>query len=129
MGTRSRLNATLQTLSGRLHAVREVVLWAVRLRTRHRVINHSMQPAVEAGDYLLVNPGAYRRSLPQPGDMVLARHPIESDTTITKRVASISERGVELVSDNPDRGQDSRHFGPVPLPLLRGQVTCVIRQN
>ncbi|MFK8032023.1 MAG: nickel-type superoxide dismutase maturation protease [Gammaproteobacteria bacterium] len=128
MGTGSSLShILLQTLPGRLRAVREVVLWAMRLRTRHRVVNHSMQPSAEEGDYLLVNPRAYRRSRPQPGDVVVARHPFDSGVTVTKRVARVDEHGVELASDNPGAGQDSRHFGSVPFSLLRGQVTYVIR--
>ena len=127
MGTRGLADSGSPALSGRLRAVREGVLWLLRLRTRHRVVNASMEPTAKDGDYLLVNPRAYRRRHPAPGDVVIARHPIDADTIITKRVASVADCGVELASDNPDRGQDSRAFGPLPLDLLRGQVTCIIR--
>ena len=127
MGTGGIIKLSRYTFSGRLHAVRECLLWVLQLRTRHRVVNTSMTPTATAGDYLLVNPTAYRTSRPVPGDVVLARHPLDSTLTITKRIASVSESTVELVSDNPDCGQDSRHFGPLPIALLRGQVTCIIR--
>ena len=126
MGVGGIINAIRETFPGRLRTVRETLLWMLRLRTRHQVVNLSMEPTVSPGDYLLVNPHAYRQSPPVPGDLVIARHPFE-DVVITKRVTEVVNDRVVVASDNLDFGQDSRHFGPLPLALLRGQVTCVIR--
>ena len=126
MGAGGIISAFRETIPGRLRAVRETLLWVLCLRTRHRVVNRSMEPTVSPGDYLLVNPNAYRRSLPVPGDLIIARHPFK-DVVITKRVTEVVSDQVLVASDNLDAGQDSRHFGPLPLALLRGQVTCVIR--
>ncbi len=126
MGVGRVISAIRETFPGRLRTVRETLLWMLRLRTRHRVVNLSMEPTLSPGDYLLVNPNAYRRSLPAPGDLVIARHPFE-DVVLTKRVAEVMNDQVLLASDNLDSGQDSRHFGPLPRTLMRGQVTCVIR--
>jgi nickel-type superoxide dismutase maturation protease len=86
-----------------------------------------MEPTAGSGDYLLVDPSAYRKALPRKGDVVIARHPWDHNRIITKRVQSVAEQSVELVSDNPGEGQDSRSFGPLPVALLCGKVTCVIR--
>ncbi len=126
MGTRRLSSSSQSALSGRLRAVREGVLWLLRLRTRHRVINCSMEPTASSGDYVLVNPHAYNNSLPRQGDVVIARHPWDHDRIITKRVQAVAEQVVELASDNRE-GQDSREFGPLPVALLCGQVTCIIR--
>ncbi len=126
MGAGRITSANRTTLPGRLRAVREAFLWLMRLRTRHRVVNNSMEPAACPGDYLLVNPNAYRDTLPARGDMIVARHPFE-DVVITKRVAEVLDDQIVVTSDNKREGQDSRHFGPLPRELLRGQVTCVIR--
>lgn len=122
-----RRNAHKDALTGRLRAVRECALWLLRLRTRHRVVNASMEPTASSGDFLLVDPDAYQRRNPSPGDLVIARHPWDDGLTITKRVRRVVDQRVELVSDNPVRGQDSREFGLVPLDRVCGQVTCIVR--
>lgn len=121
------LKKSPQTTPGRLRTARELFLWLLGRRTRHRVVNMSMEPAVSPGDFLLVNPRAYQHAMPAQGDLIVARHPTQPDQIITKRVGGVGKEGIELLSDNPRAGQDSRHFGPVALPLIHGQVTCVIR--
>ncbi len=127
MGSRRINQSGRNALTGRLRAVRECVLWLLRLRTRHRVVNRSMEPTASSGDFLLVNPRAYRNERPRPGDVVIARHPHVQSRMITKRVMNVADERVELVSDNLDEGQDSRDFGLLPLSLVCGQVTCIIR--
>ncbi|GEP34534.1 hypothetical protein NSZ01_23020 [Nocardioides szechwanensis] len=71
------------------------------------VRGESMEPALSAGDRLLVS---YRRR-PAPGDVVVARFP---DGTLTvKRAAERRTTGWWLLSDNARAGVDSRHRGPV----------------
>lgn len=72
-----------------------------------------MLPTLSPGDRLLVS---YRRVV-QPDDLVVAR--FADGTLAVKRAADrrTTSAGVAawwMVSDNPDRGVDSRHRGPVP---------------
>ena len=67
----------------------------------------SMRPGLRAGDRLLVR---YRRT-PRAGDVVVAR--FADGTVAVKRAVERRGPGWWLLSDNPDRGVDSRHRGPV----------------
>lgn len=116
----------LQKPAGRLIAAREFCLYLFGLRRRFVVHNDSMQPNLWPGDYLLVDPSAYQHRLPSPGDLVLATHPQDISTTIIKRVGHVLSSDVWLLSDNATRGQDSRHFGAVPLSVLLGKVTAIV---
>ncbi|WP_240617320.1 S24/S26 family peptidase [Nocardioides speluncae] len=76
------------------------------------VRGRSMEPALRAGDRLLVRYGARVR----PGAVVLAR--FADGTLAVKRAAERrTDRAGEpawwLLSDNADDGVDSRHRGPV----------------
>ncbi len=71
-----------------------------------------MTPSLQAGDRLLVRYGAPVR----PGALVLARFP--DGTLVVKRAdgrrtSRSGEPAWWLLSDNPTRGVDSRHRGPV----------------
>ena len=84
-----------------------------------------MLPDLAAGDEVLVDPRAYRRRAPSPGDVVLATHPTIADTLIVKRVARVEPDGrLYLLGDNPDRfaTTDSRHFGAVDPARVQGKV-------
>ncbi len=101
-----------------------------------------MAPAIEPGDWLLVDPTTAR--WPRPGTVVVFREPDSADLAI-KRVAARGGGRVEfgggylvmrddeawLLADASDgdaaaRGfgppVDSRRFGPVPLELLVGRA-------
>jgi phage repressor protein C with HTH and peptisase S24 domain len=73
----------------------------------------SMLPTLAAGDRLLVS---YRRVV-HPGAVVVARF---ADGTLAvkraaeRRTTASGDAGWWLLSDNPERGVDSRHRGPVP---------------
>lgn len=73
-----------------------------------------MTPTLQPGDLLLVRYAAPVR----PGALVLAR--LADGTLAVKRAtqrrttAREARPGWWLASDNPDRGVDSRHRGPVP---------------
>jgi len=83
-----------------------------------------MLPLLSPGDELLINPRAYRRRAPQPGDIVVVRHPFTPNLEIIKRVAFSDEHGYyHLRGDNPAESTDSRAFGPVPRQQIMGQVT------
>ena len=83
-----------------------------------------MAPTLRPGDHVLVDLGAYRRSGPAPGDVVLASHP-HTGAAIIKRVAEVLGDGrIELRGDNPDLSTDSRDYGPVRPESVRGRVVA-----
>ena len=91
--------------------------WPPLLRVT--VAEHSMEPALRPGDWLLV----WRTHRVRPGQIVLARHPGRPDMLIVKRAARRVDGGWWLESDNPDAGAvDSRRFGPVPAALVEGRL-------
>jgi signal peptidase I len=71
------------------------------------VRGESMEPALSAGDRLLVS----YRSRPVPGDVVVAR--FADGTLAVKRAAERRTTGWWLLSDNAGAGVDSRHRGVV----------------
>lgn len=77
-----------------------------------RVRGLSMEPTLSPGDRLLVRYGA----APRPGDLVVARF-ADGTLTVKRAVAPRALRtgapGWWLLSDDPVRGVDSRHRGPV----------------
>ncbi|MCB0045205.1 MAG: nickel-type superoxide dismutase maturation protease [Caldilineaceae bacterium] len=108
----------------------ELLLWLLRRRVRKQVTGDSMLPTLRADDMVLVDPRAYRRKLPQPDEIVIARHPFHRDLTIIKRIAEITpDRRCVLLSDNAAAGSDSRAFGPLSPASIIGRVTCRILAN
>jgi len=113
------------SLSLRHSQPRDVLLWLLGRRRRLRVAGRSMVPLLQPGEEVLIAPRAYRHSLPQSGDIVVARHPHTPDLLLIKQVARVdSEIGCILLGCNPAESTDSRQFGPVPPAALVGQVVC-----
>ncbi|MFQ5575592.1 MAG: nickel-type superoxide dismutase maturation protease [Anaerolineae bacterium] len=105
--------------------LKEVALWLLRLRRRVRVTGHSMYPLLRPGDELLVDPRAYRRTAPRPGDIVIARHPFKRGARLVKRVVSVTNEGqFHLTGEDPLHSDDSRRFGPLPAGAILGRVTA-----
>jgi nickel-type superoxide dismutase maturation protease len=78
---------------------------------RVAVAEHSMEPGLQPGDWLL----ARRTRRVRPGQVVLAWHPQRPDFLLVKRAAWREDEGWWLASDNPAAGAvDSARFGPVP---------------
>lgn len=87
-----------------------------------------MAPALEPGDWLLVDPSV--RSWPRPGSIVVFREP-GADMLVVKRVAARAPADVDtefgrltlepgeawLLGDAPG-SHDSRHYGPVGVDRL-----------
>jgi nickel-type superoxide dismutase maturation protease len=103
---------------------RELLLWFLRLRRRFRVTGASMAPLLQPGDEVLVNPRAYRRMPPHPGDIIVARHPYRTDLRLVKRIAEVLENGYCVIEgENQSESTDSRVFGPLPPERILGRVT------
>ena len=102
----------------------EFFLWILRRRKRFRVTGNSMQPLLQPGEEVVINPDAYKKALPQVNDVVVAIHPSKESLEIVKRISSISEDGkFFLLGDNLDCSTDSRSFGTVSLENIVGKVT------
>ena len=82
-----------------------------------------MRPTLEPGDWLLVDPDAYRRRRPRAGDLVVAPDPRQSDRLLVKRVAAFeADDRLILAGDAPDASTDSRAFGAVALETVLGRA-------
>lgn len=102
----------------------DILLWLLRQRQRFRVVGVSMLPLLLPGDEVLVDRGAYRRSLPCQEDIVVIRSPKSPDILSIKRVTAVRQSGACFVrGDNPSQSTDSRVFGWVEPSLILGRVT------
>lgn len=106
-----------------IRAVGEGWAWILGRRRRIRVTGASMTPTLIAGEFVLVD----ERRTPSIGDVVVARHPLDDDLLVIKR---LTERGPDarltLSSDNPADGTDSRAWGPVDADRVVGVVTLIL---
>ena len=95
----------------------------VFLGSRHKYIceGKSMYPTMKDGEVVLVD----REAKSEVGDIVVAKHPVEQNSEVVKRVARINERGhYFLVGDNPEDSEDSRHYGAVTREYIKGKVVA-----
>jgi len=107
----------------KLAGLRETAAWLAGRRRRVRVAGDSMLPTLAEGQFVLVDPS--RR--PDIGQLAVADHPTRPDLLVVKRVTAIAEDGgIELGSDNPDAGTDSRTWGPVAPASVIGTVTLLL---
>jgi nickel-type superoxide dismutase maturation protease len=90
---------------------------------RWEVSGRSMLPALEPGDWLIVEPLGTGGRPVRAGDIVLARDPREPGRTLVKRVVRLEGGGLAwLEGDNPAESTDSRQFGPVALDDIEARV-------
>lgn len=102
----------------------EFIFWIFGRRKRFRVTGISMQPLLQPGEEILINPFAYKKASPQVNDLVVATHPKKADIEIIKRISHITEDdNLFLIGDNPKHSTDSRNFGAIPLKNIIGKVT------
>lgn len=87
-----------------------------------------MEPTLRAGDWLLVDPTAFRRRPPKPGHLVVAADPRRPDRELVKRVAAIDLDGrLLLTGDARDASTDSRTFGAIDPAAVRGRPWFRVR--
>ena len=95
----------------------------VFLGSRHKYIceGKSMNPTLKDGEVVLVD----RAGKIEVGDIVIAKHPIEQNSEVVKRVERIDDHGhYFLVGDNLQDSNDSRHFGAVTIKYIKGKVVA-----
>ena len=111
-----------------------------------------MLPTFRAGDFVVVDTGAWHRALtprprlptarerggrmrmalgldrragtnPRAGDVVVARTPTEPARDVIKRVRHVDSDGrIWLQGDNAEASTDSRDYGPVEADAIVGRV-------
>jgi signal peptidase I len=100
---------------------------------RVAVVEDSMRPTIESGDWLLVDPTA--SAWPRVGSVVVLREP-DSELLAIKRVAGRTGDHISiddgllhlgpgeawLLGDDGDRSVDSRRYGPVPFERFVGRA-------
>ncbi len=93
---------------------------AILVRRLHRleVTGESMRPTLEPGDRLLL----LETRRVRVGDLVVVPDPRRSSRMVVKRVVGASPAGLTVRGDNSVASTDSRQFGVVPLPSVRGRV-------
>ena len=93
--------------------------WGARVA----VEGDSMRPTLEPGDWLLVDPDAYRDASPEVGDLVLVPDPRKPSRVLVKRVAEVHDDDQELfvTGDARDASTDSRAFGSVTASTMEGR--------
>ena len=84
-----------------------------------------MNPTLKDGEVVLVD----RDAEIEVGDIVVARHPIEQNSELIKRVERVNEQGnYFLVGDNVENSNDSRHFGAVIREYITGKVVARLNE-
>jgi signal peptidase I len=92
-------------------------------RQRVAVAGHSMEPTLRTGDWLLVDPDAYRGRAPVAGDLVVTPDPREPARLLVKRVVDIGPDGhVALAGDNPAHRHRPDHVQPDQILVPPTQV-------
>jgi signal peptidase I len=95
------------------------------------VRGESMRPTLEPGDRLVV----LSLGRPRQGDLVALEDPERPGRQVVKRIGAgpggevtvdgrrlQAKDGYVVLGDRPSLSVDSRHYGPVSLPALRGRV-------
>ena len=100
-----------------------VLAWILRRVRRYRVHGRSMWPSLVPGDTVWVDVRAYGKMAPESGEIVVARHPFQTEQLLIKRVHSVLPSGsLELRGDAPDQSTDSRGLGAIAMDRVIGRV-------
>jgi nickel-type superoxide dismutase maturation protease len=91
-------------------------------RRRVAVEGHSMEPTLGHGDWLLVDPDAYSRRLPNAGELVVVRDPRASERWLIKRISDVLPDGrLTLAGDHPAHADDALAIGAIDPELIVGR--------
>ncbi len=89
---------------------------------RSAVTGDSMTPLLAPGDWVLVDPHAFRRRRPKVGELVVVPDPRQPERWLVKRVVDVEDDGrLAVQGDNVARSTDSRTFGPVEPGAVVGR--------
>ena len=92
------------------------------------VVGQSMRPTLGPGDWLLVDPDAYRRRAPRAGELVVAPDPRDPARVLVKRVAAVDLDGrLLLAGDDRVASTDSRTFGAIEAGAVGGRAWFRVR--
>ena len=81
-----------------------------------------MLPTLRPGDWLLVDPDAYRDGAVSIDDLVLVRDPRQPERLLVKRIVSVDPDGrLHVAGDAPDASTDSRTFGALDPATVEGR--------
>ena len=81
-----------------------------------------MAPTLLPGDWLLVDPDAYRERGPVVGELALVSDPRRPDRLLVKRIAAVRPDGtLDVAGDSPSASTDSRTFGAVEAASVSGR--------
>lgn len=81
-----------------------------------------MAPTLLPGDWLMVDPEAYRVRAPRIGELVLVPDPREPARLLVKRVVGLDPLGwLHVEGDDPSVSTDSRTFGALDPGAVEGR--------
>lgn len=100
----------------------ETLLWIFRRRQRFSIVGYSMQPTLNPGQQVLMDPNP---PLIQEDDIVVCQTP-NTERLMVKRVVMIEDGQYFVQGDNRDQSTDSRQFGWLKRADIIGQVVSVL---
>ena len=81
-----------------------------------------MEPTLREGDWLLVDPDAYRSRSPRPGELIVAHDPRAEGRVIVKRVATVeADERLSIAGDHPAHALDAGLMGPLVASAVIGR--------
>lgn len=98
---------------------RQLINPLLKLET-YRVSGHSMYPLLKDGQEISIQ--SCREY--QVGDIVVVKHPIQSDVTIVKKIESIDSKG-QFRLRGVNRLESSDRFGLIQKEVILGKVVEV----
>ena len=92
--------------------------WEARVAVK----GHSMHPTLIDGDWLLVDPGAYRGRAPRVGELVVARDPRDERRIVVKRLTAVGPDGrLSIAGDHPAHTDEGASIGEVGQTAIVGR--------
>ena len=85
-----------------------------------------MLPYIAPNDLVIYKPIKSNRFNWKKGSIVVANHPLQSETKMIKRIYNVNSLGVDIRGDNEPFSNDSRQFGLVNNENILGIVKCII---